>query len=71
MTDNTGHLHKQVAQAEERLRGEKFCFSCNSHRTVEGGTLKVNPRGRGATWRCASCSNRANPSGFLSGKKRK
>ena len=68
MADHPNLTETQVKQAEERLLGTKFCFSCQKQRLLEGGRSVV--KGRNRVWKCAFCFNKLNDMGFKKPKSR-
>ena len=62
MRDRSNQMEVKAQRAQEKILGTKFCFACQKPRPINEG--KKVPRGNGLTWRCFSCINKQNPSGF-------
>ena len=61
MPSSENFVVNQVARAEEKILGTKFCFCCQKQRNIESG--KWIMRGKTKSWRCMDCAKKLNPVG--------
>lgn len=52
----TTEHRKHLTEVEAALTGRRYCTGCNTLKTVDGGVMRGE--GRGKRWNCADCEAR-------------